>query len=110
MTEGILGPIGDKLAPELVSPLVAYLAHESCEPTGRVFSIAGGRIAEVFIAEGQGYVNPAMTPEDVAANLDAISNRDDYVIPTQMNDESACISSTWREQPHRPVASDKLRR
>ena len=87
MTEGILGPIGDKLAPELVSPLVAYLAHESCEPTGRVFSVAGGRIAEVFIAEGQGYVNPAMTPEDVAANLDAISNRDDYVIPTQMNDE-----------------------
>ncbi len=87
MTEGILGPIGDKFAPELVSPLVAYLAHESCEPTGRVFSVAGGRVAEVFIAEGQGYVNPAMTPEDVAANLDAISNRDDYVIPTQMNDE-----------------------
>ncbi len=87
MTEAILGPLGDKLDPKFVSPLVTYLAHESCEPTGRVFSVAGGRVAEVFIAEGQGYVNTEMTPEDVAANLDAISNRDDYVIPTQMNDE-----------------------
>ncbi len=87
MTEAILGPLGDKLDPKFVSPLVTYLAHESCEPTGRVFSVAGGRVAEVFIAEGHGYVNPEMTPEDVAANLDAISNRDDYVIPTQMSDE-----------------------
>jgi NAD(P)-dependent dehydrogenase (short-subunit alcohol dehydrogenase family) len=87
MTEDILGPIGDKLGPQFVSPLVTYLAHERCEPTGRVFSVAGGRVAEVFIAEGPGYVNPGMTPEDVAANMEAISNRDGYVIPTQMNDE-----------------------
>ena len=87
MTEDILGPIGDKLGPQFVSPLVTYLAHECCEPTGRVFSVAGGRVAEVFIAEGPGYVNPEMTPEDVAANMEGISNRDDYVIPTQMNDE-----------------------
>jgi NAD(P)-dependent dehydrogenase (short-subunit alcohol dehydrogenase family) len=87
MTEDILGSLGDKLDPKFVSPLVTYLAHESCEPTGRVFSVAGGRVAEVFIAEGRGYVNPEMTPEDVATNLDAISNRDDYVIPTQMSDE-----------------------
>ena len=55
MTEPLLGPLGAKVAPERVSPLVAYLAHESCEATGRVFSVGGGRIAEVFIGEAQGY-------------------------------------------------------
>ena len=43
MTEPLLGPLGEKVAPERVSPLVAYLAHESCEATGRVFSVGGGR-------------------------------------------------------------------
>jgi NAD(P)-dependent dehydrogenase (short-subunit alcohol dehydrogenase family) len=54
MTEDLLGGLGDKLNPELVSPLVTYLAHESCEATGRVFSVGGGRVAEVFIAETVG--------------------------------------------------------
>ena len=54
MTESLLGPLGEKVAPELVSPLVAYLAHESCTATGRVFSVGGGRVAEVFIGEAQG--------------------------------------------------------
>ena len=54
MTEDLLGALGDKLQPELVSPLVTYLAHESCEATGRVFSVGGGRVAEVFIGECAG--------------------------------------------------------
>ena len=40
-TEDLLGGLGDKLNPELVSPLVTYLAHESCEASGRVFSVGG---------------------------------------------------------------------
>ena len=41
MTEDLLGPLGDKVEPRYVAPIVTYLAHESCEPTGRVFSVAG---------------------------------------------------------------------
>ncbi|PIE34799.1 MAG: short-chain dehydrogenase [Ilumatobacter coccineus] len=87
MTEDLLGPLGDKLAPDYVSPLVTYLAHESCEPTGRVFSVAGGRVAEVFIGEGPGYTNPDLSPELIADNFDAIAQRDTYDVPTQMADE-----------------------
>ena len=69
MTEDILGGLGDKLEPELISPLVTYLAHDSCEATGRVFSVGGGRVAEVFVAETVGYTNTAdLTPEDLAAH------------------------------------------
>ena len=87
MTEDLLGPLGDKLEPRFVSPVVTYLAHESCEPTGRIFSVAGGRVAEIFIGEGPGFTDPDLSPESIAANWDAVTNRDDYEVPAQMGDE-----------------------
>jgi NAD(P)-dependent dehydrogenase (short-subunit alcohol dehydrogenase family) len=87
MTEDILGGIGDRLEARYVSPLVTYLCHESCEATGRIFSVAGGRVAEVFIAEGPGYTDPELTPESIAANWDAVTDRATYDVPTSMNEE-----------------------
>jgi len=37
----------DAFAPEHVSPLVAYLASERCEATGRLFNVGGGSISEI---------------------------------------------------------------
>jgi NAD(P)-dependent dehydrogenase (short-subunit alcohol dehydrogenase family) len=93
MTEDLLGPTGDKLAPELVSPVVAYLAHESCEATGRVFSVGGGRVAEVFIAEARGYHTDELTPEAVADNWATITDRDGYVVPANSSEETALYAS-----------------
>lgn len=96
MTEELLGPAGEKLAPELVSPVVAYLAHESCEATGRVFSVGGGRVAEVFIAEARGYHSAALTPEAVADNWATITDRDGYVVPTNSSEETALYGAALR--------------
>jgi len=94
MTEDLLGGLGDKLNPELVSPLVTYLAHESCEPTGRVFSVGGGRVAEVFIAETVGYANTTdLTPEDLAANWATVTDREGYSVPSQIAEETALFLS-----------------
>ena len=87
MTEDLLGPLGDQVEPRYVSPIVTYLAHESCEPTGRIFSVAGGRVAEIFIGEGPGYTDPELSPESIAANWEAVTNQDGYEVPTQMADE-----------------------
>jgi NAD(P)-dependent dehydrogenase (short-subunit alcohol dehydrogenase family) len=87
MTEDLLGPIGDKLEPRYVAPIVTYLAHESCEATGRLFSVAGGRVAEIFIGEGPGYTDPELSPESIAANWDAVTNQEGYEVPSQMSDE-----------------------
>ena len=87
MTEDLLGPLGEKVAPKYVSPIVTYLAHESCEPTGRIFSVAGGRVAEIFIGEGPGFTDPDLSPESIAANFDQVTNRDTYDVPTQMGEE-----------------------
>ncbi len=89
MTENIMGPLADKLAPEHISPLVTYLAHESCEATGRVFSVGGGRVAEVFIAETQGWASPALTPEDVRDQWGTITDREGYGVPANLGEETA---------------------
>ena len=46
MTENIMGGLGDKLDPGLISPLVAYLAHEDCPRQRPACSrVGGGRVA-----------------------------------------------------------------
>ncbi|MGI9646347.1 MAG: SDR family oxidoreductase [Ilumatobacteraceae bacterium] len=90
MTEDLLGALGDRLDPGLVSPLVTYLCHDSCESTGRLYSVGGGRVAEVFIAECPGYTTgPDISPEDVRDNWDAVTNRDGYEVPASIAEETA---------------------
>jgi NAD(P)-dependent dehydrogenase (short-subunit alcohol dehydrogenase family) len=89
MTEDIMGALGDKLDPALVSPLVTYLAHESCEPSGRVFSVGGGRVAEVFLGETQGWASPTLSPEDVRDHWSTITDREGYAVPANLAEETA---------------------
>ena len=89
MTENILGGLKDKLDPGLVSPLVAFLAHEDCPVTGQLFSVGGGRVAQVFLGETNGYYNPKLTPEDVQGNWDVITDRSTYTVPSNLGDETA---------------------
>lgn len=89
MTENILGGLKDKLDPGLVSPLVAFLAHEDCPVTGQLFSVGGGRVAQVFLGETNGYYNPALTPEDVQGNWDTITDRSSYSVPGNLGEETA---------------------
>src|SRR5438094_227627 len=68
MTREIFGDeLADKLAPELVSPVVAWLVHEDCPVSGHTYSVGGGRVARVFVGEGPGYLEQdhQLTPEDV---------------------------------------------
>ena len=73
--------------PELVSPAVAWLAHEDCPVSGEIFSAAGGRIARMFIGLTHGYYNPELTVEDVRDHWDDIRNEDGYIVPASLNDE-----------------------
>jgi NAD(P)-dependent dehydrogenase (short-subunit alcohol dehydrogenase family) len=91
MTEELLGPLVDKLDPSLVSPVVAYLASEECQLTGEVFSVAGGRVARIFIAEGPGFFKKDLSIEDVRDNLGDIMAEGDYAVPTSANGEIALI-------------------
>lgn len=89
MTEDILGALNDKLDPGLVSPLVAFLAHEDCPVSGQLFSVGGGRVAQVFFGETNGYYSPTLTPEDVQNNWDVITDRESFTVPANLGEETA---------------------
>ncbi len=96
MTEDLLGDLGKKLQPDYVAPLVTYLAHESCEATGRVFSVGGGRVAEIFIGECIGYTDGELSPESVRDNWSTICNRDGYLVPAQIAEETKMFVDALR--------------
>jgi len=59
----------DALKPEYVSPLVAYLCHESCTDTGGVYEVGGGFLAKLRWERSVGHtfrVGRAITLEGIA--------------------------------------------
>jgi NAD(P)-dependent dehydrogenase (short-subunit alcohol dehydrogenase family) len=87
MTEDLLGDNADKLGPEFVTPVVTYLSHEDCEVSGEVYSVGGGRVAQVFIAQTNGIVDTKLDAESVRDNLSTIRNQDGYHVPGNVLDE-----------------------
>jgi NAD(P)-dependent dehydrogenase (short-subunit alcohol dehydrogenase family) len=96
MTEDIMGPLGDKLAPELVSPIAAWLAHEDCDVSGEVYSVGGGRVARVFIAETQGYYKSDLSMEDIRDNWKKIRSEDGYFVPSNIGEETAYYMNVFK--------------
>jgi NAD(P)-dependent dehydrogenase (short-subunit alcohol dehydrogenase family) len=91
MTEEILGPMIELVDPKLVSPLVAWLAHEECPVTGEIYSAAAGRIARFFIGLTPGYYNPDLTMEDVRDHFEEIRDEKGYATPTNPTEEFAIL-------------------
>ncbi len=87
-----------QMEPELVAPMVAFLAHESCDVSGEIYLAGGGRFARIFIGVTQGYVpaQPAQaTIEDIAENWAAINDETGYYVPADLMDWSARYMSHW---------------
>jgi NAD(P)-dependent dehydrogenase (short-subunit alcohol dehydrogenase family) len=67
---------GDDRRPELVAAAAAFLAHEDCPFSGKYIDARSGAVTEIFQRQTHGYRNPELTPEDVAANLGSILDRE----------------------------------
>ena len=66
--------------PELVAPVVALLAHESCPITGEMLVSIAGRVARAVIAETPGVYQPSWSIEQVSEQLSDIRNPDGLLI------------------------------
>jgi len=75
MAEGIDTSAYPPMGPELVAPVVGWLAHETCSITGEILVALAGRVATAVIAETPGVYRPSWTIADVGENMTAI--RDD---------------------------------
>ena len=50
---------------ESVAAVAAWLVHDACKDSGQIYAAQAGRVARVLVAEGGGYFNRHLSPEDV---------------------------------------------
>ena len=75
--------------PELVSPAAVFLAHESCALNGEVLVSGGGQVMRMVIMENEGITKDALSPEDIADNLDQLmdlSNAHEVAVETLLDE------------------------
>ncbi|MBS3961811.1 MAG: SDR family NAD(P)-dependent oxidoreductase [Sandarakinorhabdus sp.] len=75
MAEGLDTSQYPPMAPELVAPAVAWLAHERCSVTGEMLIALAGRIARAFVTESVGVWRPDWTIEAVDEQIDRIRDQ-----------------------------------
>ena len=98
LTEDLLGPMAEFLAPETVTPMVTYLVSEACDISHEIFSIGGGRFARAFIGVTPGWFagkGAEVSADDVAANIKQIREPEGYTIPNSIGDELGLIMKAF---------------
>ena len=78
------------IQPELVVPIVVFLASRSCEVSHHNYSACAGRFARVFVGLGEGWLpKPGSLPtaDDVAAHLGDVSATQPFTVPMSIFDE-----------------------
>ncbi|GLY84546.1 SDR family oxidoreductase [Actinoallomurus iriomotensis] len=93
MTEELFPPdYKEKLSVELVTPVVAWLAHETNEATGETYSVGGGRVARVFVAEGPGFTKQGgLSVEDVRDNWQQINEVEPYLLAKDIGEQTMAV-------------------
>jgi hypothetical protein len=78
------------IRPELVVPLVTFLASTACTFTHRNYSAAAGRYARVFVGLSEGWLadtESRPTAEDIEAHLEEMSSTEKFMVPASIVDE-----------------------
>jgi NAD(P)-dependent dehydrogenase (short-subunit alcohol dehydrogenase family) len=84
------------LPPELSSPAVAYLAHESCPVTGECIESVGGEVFRHYMARTPGFTDPSHTIETLAGHWhDVMQGAADGIIGLAGHD-----TSEWKVRPY----------
>ena len=100
MTEDLLGPMIEHVAPEQVTPLVVYLSSEDCEQTHEIWTVGGGRFGRVFVGVNEGWFagrDSRPTAEDVRDHLGEIRDIELYSVPGSSTEELALLMRKLQE-------------
>ena len=97
MTQDLLGENGELLAPEQVSPVVAFLCHRDCHITGQVLSVGGGHVSAVLTSVTRGITERDLSAESIRDRLDEIFNSAGAIIPRHLGDELKMFVDAIRE-------------
>ncbi len=72
MADGLDTSFYPPMGPELVAPVVGWLAHESCSVTGEMLVSIAGRVARAYVVETEGVFQPNWTIESIADKIGEI--------------------------------------
>ncbi|MFV1361863.1 SDR family NAD(P)-dependent oxidoreductase [Mycolicibacterium elephantis] len=78
------------IRPELVAPIVVFLASRACDFSHQNFSACAGRFARVFVGLSEGWLAPRdsdPTAEDIAAHLAEVTGTQPFTIPGSIYEE-----------------------
>lgn len=78
------------IRPELVAPIVVYLASRACGFSHQNFSACGGRFARVFVGLGEGWLagrDGDASAEDIAEHIAQIAATERFTVPGSIYDE-----------------------
>jgi NAD(P)-dependent dehydrogenase (short-subunit alcohol dehydrogenase family) len=83
------------IRPELVAPIVVFLASRACEFSHQNFSACGGRFARVFVGLAEGWMsepdsNP--TADDIVAHLAEVTATEPFTVPGSIYDEVFAVT------------------
>jgi NAD(P)-dependent dehydrogenase (short-subunit alcohol dehydrogenase family) len=86
----------DVIKPELVVPMVVFLASRACEFSHQNYSACAGRFARVFVGLGQGWFaekdsNP--TADDIQAHLAEVSATEPFTVPGSIFEEVFAVAA-----------------
>jgi NAD(P)-dependent dehydrogenase (short-subunit alcohol dehydrogenase family) len=84
------------IRPELVVPIVVFLASRACRFSHHSYSACAGRFARVFVGLGEGWLaepGSGPTADDIAARLEQVSATEPFAVPLSIFDEIVGVCS-----------------
>jgi NAD(P)-dependent dehydrogenase (short-subunit alcohol dehydrogenase family) len=83
------------IRPELVAPIVVYLASQACGVSHQNFSACAGRFARVFVGLGEGWLadpGGAPTVDDIATHFTEIAATQPFTVPGSIYEEVFAVT------------------
>jgi NAD(P)-dependent dehydrogenase (short-subunit alcohol dehydrogenase family) len=81
-----------KMSPSMVAVAAAYLLSEECPVTGEIFSLGGGRIARVVLAENEGAAGCGDTIEELRDLLPRAMADERFFYPRDLSERSRIVA------------------
>ena len=82
------------IRPELVVPIVVFLASRACGFSHHNYSACAGRYARVFVGLGEGWAaepGSALSADEIAAHLTDVSSTKSFTVPMSIFDEVVAV-------------------
>jgi NAD(P)-dependent dehydrogenase (short-subunit alcohol dehydrogenase family) len=93
------------MPPELVSPAVAFLAHESCPATGECLDVMAGNVRRTYLAWTKGVSDRELTIETIAERWDEIvAGASEARIPHALSDNYKKHTRPYNPDPKASTA------